>query len=304
MIAWQLPRVATSDFCRFVIGATQQGWPFGRLTRGEPRDEFRARSGPMPSIGPGSRSAFVRPQKSMVRNRMDQRENYGQMGIPIGQQSASARAEFITRTYNHLMGAIVAFVGIEMLLFGSGVAAPMAEVMLGGSWLLVLGAFMLVGWVAQSAAMRAESLSSQYLALGGYVVAQAIVFVPMLYMADQAAGGGVIQSAGLVTLLGFGGLTAVVFTTRKDFSFLGGLVRYGFILAIVAIVVSLFTGFDLGTWFSVGMIGLAGAAILYDTSNVLHHYPEDRYVSASLSLFASVAVLFWYVLRFFMASDD
>ena len=235
---------------------------------------------------------------------MDQRENYGQMGIPIGQQSVSARAEFITRTYNHLMGAIVAFVGIEMLLFGSGVAAPMAEVMLGGSWLLVLGAFMLVGWVAQSAAMRKESLSSQYLALGGYVVAQAIVFVPMLYMADQAAGGGVIQSAGVVTLLGFGGLTAVVFTTRKDFSFLGGLVRYGFILAIVAIVVSLFTGFDLGTWFSVGMIGLAGAAILYDTSNVLHHYPEDRYVSASLSLFASVAVLFWYVLRFFMASDD
>ena len=180
----------------------------------------------------------------------------------------------------------------------------MAEAMLGGSWLLVLGAFMLVGWVAQSAAMRAESLSSQYLALGGYVVAQAIVFVPMLYMADQAAGGGVIQSAGLVTLLGFGGLTGVVFTTRKDFSFLGGLVRYGFILAIVAIVASLFTGFDLGTWFSVGMIGLAGAAILYDTSNVLHHYPEDRYVSASLSLFASVAVLFWYVLRFFMASDD
>ena len=74
--------------------------------------------------------------------------------------------------------------------------------------------------------------------------------------------------------------------------------------AIVAIVASLFTGFDLGTWFSVGMIGLAGAAILYDTSNVLHHYPEDRYVSASLSLFSSVAVLFWYVLRFFMASDD
>ena len=235
---------------------------------------------------------------------MDQNENYGQMGIPIGQQSVDARAEFITRTYNHLMGAIVAFVGVELLLFGSGIAAQMAEVMLGGSWLLVLGAFMLVGWFAQSVALRTESLSSQYLALGGYVVAEAIIFVPLLYIAEQTVGGGVIQSAAIVTLLGFGGLTAVVFTTRRDFSFLGSLVRYGFILAIVAIVASLVTGFNLGTWFSVGMIGLAGAAILYDTSNVLHHYPEDRYVSASLSLFASVAVLFWYVLRLFMASDD
>jgi FtsH-binding integral membrane protein len=52
------------------------------------------------------------------------------------------------------------------------------------------------------------------------------------------------------------------------------------------------------------MIGLAGAAILYDTSNVLHNFPEDRYVAAALELFASVALLFWYVLRLFMSSRD
>ena len=52
------------------------------------------------------------------------------------------------------------------------------------------------------------------------------------------------------------------------------------------------------------MVGLAGGAILYDTSNVLHHYPQDRYVGASLALFASVALMLWYVLRLFMASDD
>ena len=234
---------------------------------------------------------------------MSQSHDYRQMGVPIGQQSIDARAEFITKTYNHLMGAIVVFVGLEMALFSSGVAASLAEFMLGGPWLLFLGAFMVIGWLAQNVAMKTESLSSQYAALGAYIVVEAIIFVPLLYMAESIAGG-VIQSAAIVTLLGFAGLTAVVFTTRKDFSFMGSFLRFGFILAIIAMIAGAFTGFELGTWFSVAMIGLAGGAILYDTSNVLHHYPEDRYVSASLALFASVALLFWYVLRLFMMSDD
>lgn len=223
----------------------------------------------------------------------------------IGANGLEARADFITRTYNHLMGAIVAFTGIELLLFASGAAAHIHDALtsLPGGWLAVLGGFMLVGWVAQHFAQQSASLPAQYGGLAAYVVAEALIFVPLLYTADRYASG-VISSAAIVTLLGFAGLTAVVFVTRKDFSFLGGLVRFGFILAIVAIVAGLLVGFELGTWFSVAMIGLAGAAILYDTSNVLHHYPEDRYVAASLSLFASVAVLFWYVLRLFLASDD
>ncbi|MFK7897202.1 MAG: Bax inhibitor-1 family protein [Myxococcota bacterium] len=227
----------------------------------------------------------------------------GQISIPVDQQGLDTRADFITRTYNHLMGAIVAFVGVELLLFGSGAAAKIASFMLAGPWLLVLGAFMVVGYLATNVASRSVSMPSQYAALAAYVVAEAIIFVPMLYIAEQTAPG-VIQSAAIVTLLGFAGLTAVVFTTRKDFSFLSGLVRYGFMLALVAIVAGLLFGFQMGTWFSVAMVGLAGAAILYETSNVLHHYPEDRYVAASLALFASVAILFWYVLRIFMASDD
>ena len=72
---------------------------------------------------------------------------------------------------------------------------------------------------------------------------------------------------------------------------------WGGIIALVTIVGGVLFGFQLGTFFSVAMVGLAGAAILYDTSNVLHHYPEDRYVAASLELFASVALMLWYVLR-------
>jgi uncharacterized protein len=215
----------------------------------------------------------------------------------------ASRARFIVRTYNHLFMAIAAFAAIEFALFASGIAPVIAQTMLGTSWLLVLGGFMVVSWLASRAAHRAESLATQYAALGGFVLAQAIIFVPLLYIANEFAPGA-IQSAGIVTMLGFAGLTGIAFWTRKDFSFLGGILRWAGLCAIVLIVAGVIFGFSLGMFFSVGMVAFAGAAILYDTSNVIHHFPEHRYVAASLELFASVALLFWYVLRIFIASRD
>ena len=221
---------------------------------------------------------------------------------PVAAIGVDARASFINRTYNHLMGAIVLFTLIEVGLFQSGFAESIARVLLGGSWLLVLGAFMLVSWFASRVSLTSESKGAQYAALGGFVVAESIIFVPMLWLANQYAPGA-IQSAAIVTLIGFAGLTAVAFVTRKDFSFLRGMLMWGGVVAMLAIVGGILFGFELGTWFSVAMIGFAGAAILYDTSNVLHHFPEDRYVGAALQLFASVALMFWYVLRLFMSRD-
>lgn len=221
---------------------------------------------------------------------------------PVISLDTTARARFIARTYLHLFGAILAFTALEAYLFQSGWAYRIAEMMLGVNWLLVLGAFMIVGWLFNGVAARAAAPAAQYGALAGYVVAEAILFVPLLVMADYMAPGA-IASAALATLIGFAGLTAAVLLTRRDFSFLGGLLRWGFIIALALIVCGLLFGFELGTFFSVAMIALAGGAILYDTSNVLHHYPEDRYVGAALSLFASVALLFWYILRLFMSRD-
>ena len=114
---------------------------------------------------------------------------------------------------------------------------------------------------------------------------------------------GVITSAAGVTLAGFAGLTAIAFISRKDFSFLGSFLKWMGLCALLGIVASLIFGFSLGTWFSVAMVGFAGAAILYDTSNVIRKYPEDMYVAAALQLFGSVALMFWYVLQIFMSRD-
>ena len=93
----------------------------------------------------------------------------------------------------------------------------------------------------------------------------------------------------------------MVFQTRKDFSFLGGVLRWVGIMALVAIVASVLFGLRLGTWFSLAMIALAGGSILHDTSRIIRYWPYDRYVGAALELFASVALMFWYILRLLMS---
>jgi FtsH-binding integral membrane protein len=231
------------------------------------------------------------------------RAEYGYAGTASARDVVDERARFITRTYNHLFGAIVAFALIEIALFESGIAYGIANAMMGTSWLLVLGAFMVTSWLASRLAHTAQSKAAQYAGLAGYVLAQAIIFVPLLAMANQVAPG-MISSAALVTFGGFAGLTGIAFMTRKDFSFLRGLLMWGGVGALVLIVAGVIFGFQLGVFFSVAMVVFAGAAILYDTSNVIHHFPEDRYVGAALELFASVAMMFWYVLRLFLASRD
>jgi len=221
---------------------------------------------------------------------------------PVSELSVDARSNFIWRTYGHVAAAILLFAGIETYLFSTGIALPMAQSMLQMNWLLILGGFMVVSWIATHVAHNVQSKPLQYVALVGFVVAQAILFVPMLAIAISLQPG-IIESAVGVTLLGTGGLTAVALITRKDFSFLRGILVWGGILALVGIFAAVLFGFQMGTWFSVAMIGFAGAAVLYDTSNILHHYPEDRYVGAALQLFASVALMFWYVLRLFTSRN-
>ena len=221
--------------------------------------------------------------------------------IAVAERSTDVRATFLTRTYLHLFGAIAVFTALEIALYRFGLMRSLA-VAFQGRWFLVLGGFMLVGTLASGTAHKARSLGVQYLALFGFIVAEALIFAPLLYYAALYEPR-VLESAALVTLTGFATLTGIALFTRKDFSFLRGLVMWGGLSALLLIGASLLFGWQLGTWFSVGMVVFAGATILYNTSKVLHQYPEDRYVAASLELFSSVALLFWYVLQLMMSRD-
>jgi len=222
---------------------------------------------------------------------------------PVSSLAVEDRSEFIWKCYAHVVGAILAFAGIEAYLFSSGIADRIAVPML-NSWMMVMIAFIGVSWGATHMAHRLESITSQYAVFGIFVVAEALIFAPMLWMAMKMdPSGSMIESAGTVTLFGCGALIATVMITGKDFSFLRGVLVWGFFLILGLIAASFIFGWNLGTWFSIGMIGFAGVAILYDTSNIMHHYPRDKYVAASMALFASIAMMFWYILRLFMSRD-
>lgn len=213
---------------------------------------------------------------------------------------ADARADFITKTYLHLLGAVMAFVALEAVLFQIPGIDNLVQLMVGNriGWLVVLGLFIGVSYMADNWAMNAVSPGKQYLGLGVYVVAESIIFLPILYilwMTDPS----IIFTAATATGGLFLILTAVVFLTRADFSFLRGILIFGGLAAMGLIVVAILFNFQLGVIFTYAMIALACGYILYHTSNVLHHYRIGQHVAASLALFAAVALLFWYLLRLF-----
>ena len=223
--------------------------------------------------------------------------------VTVADAAAVDRAAFIRRTYLHLAGAILAFIGLEAALLNvPGIENLVYSMVQGYGWLIVLAAFMAVSWVADKWARSDSSVGLQYLGLGLYTIAEAVIFVPLMYIARVYSSPDVIPMAGIITGLLFAGLTATAFITRKDFSFLRGILTVGFFVALGVIVCSILFGFNLGLFFSGAMVLFAGGAILYTTSNVIHHYRTDQHVAAALALFAGVMLLLWYVLRILMAS--
>lgn len=236
-------------------------------------------------------------------------QEYGSFSYAATAAGADAddRALFIRRTYLHLAGAVAAFAGMEYALLHSELGLSFAKTVLSGGrgvWLLVLGGLMLVSWMCRGMAAGSSRLT-QYLGLGLYVFAQAVVFVPLIFVAayfSQGSGSNVLlPNAALLTAILFLSLTLVSLTQRRDFNFLGAFLTVGGFVALGLIGCGMLFGFNLGLAFSGGMIVLASAAILYDTSNIMHRYPTDAHVAASLELFASVILLFWYILRLLMA---
>ncbi len=231
------------------------------------------------------------------------------MSVPadaVAFQHSEARAEFLRKTYTHLLYAIAAFVGFTGLLLNLPFTEPLIQKMVSVrfSWLIVLALFMFVSHIANNWALNASSPGKQYAGLMLFVVAESILFLPLLYIVTRIpafAEQNILMNAAILTLGTFTGLTAIVFLTGKDFSFLGGILKIAFLVAAGVIIASLIFGFSLGLLFMGAMVLLAAGSVLYTTSNVLHHYRVGMHVAAALALFAGIALLFWYIIQILMS---
>lgn len=218
----------------------------------------------------------------------------------VSQISEIERAEFYRKTYMHVAVAILAFGAVEYLLLKTIPLETVLSMITGKYiWLAVIGVFWLASMLATKLSFSV-SKNMQYLGLGLYVLIEAVIFLPMLGIASMYAPE-VITQAALVTVFMFAGLTAAVFMTNRDFSFLRNIIVIGGFVALGVIIVGAIFGLNLGLWFSLAMVGLASASILYQTYNIKNLYSKDQYVGAALQMFASIMLLFWYILRIFMS---
>lgn len=237
-----------------------------------------------------------------MENNFDQHQ---EPRVLVAQASRLERAAFYRKTYQHVALAVLAFILVESFFLKiPALVNFMLSMTQGYLWLLLLGAF----WLATSQADKLAhdvDQTRQYIGLGIYVIFYALIFIPLLHIALNFVEGGtaLVNQAAVITLSLFTGLTAVVFMTKTDFSFLRSAITIGVFIAMGLIVAGIIFGFNLGLWFSFGMVALAAASILYQTHKLKYEYEVTQYVGASLGLFASLMLMFWYVLQILMSRD-
>lgn len=223
----------------------------------------------------------------------------------VADAPAADRAAFFRRTYGLVAAAFGAFAVTLFALFVSGIAETFMRSIAGvGNWgmLGVMVLFWLGTTAAQSLAFNRASRTAQYAGLGIYVLLQALIFVPLIYytaIVTKGNPGEILIPACLATGALVVALTAVVFMTNMDFSFLRVAIVIGSICALGVVVVSLFAGWSLGAWFSIAMIVLMATVILYQTNEVKNTMETDQHVAAAFVLFSSFVTLLFYVIRLF-----
>ena len=239
--------------------------------------------------------------------------NQGQYATPsygaVAHADVATRASFIAKTYGHLAGMIAVFVAFIGLLLATGAAEALALLVYGegrGQFghLIFLGLFAVTSTMADRWARRSTDVRTQYLASAVYLGLEALFIAPMIFIATVMAGPGLPMQAFLITGVLFAALTLVVFVTRKDFSFLRSAMIFLTIAILGAAVGAAVFNFQLPVLILWAGVVLAAMSILYSTSGVMLHYREGQHVAASLSLFASFALLLWYVLQLLMSSRD
>jgi FtsH-binding integral membrane protein len=236
----------------------------------------------------------------------------------------SDRLSFLRKTYAHLGASLIAFAAVTGLLFKFAPAFTWKMATIAGSsmgamlGLVVVLVFAMYG--AEWLARHSTSVGLQYAGLGLGIALQIFMLLPLIWVLMfkfnhysqremlavtqglitptlSATAASVLLQATAITLAIFIGLTAVVFVTKKDFTFMRGALVTATFGAMGVILASIIFGFSLGAVFAGLIVLLMAGYILYETSLLMNYYPPTAHVAAALSLFVVVATMFRFVLR-------
>jgi modulator of FtsH protease len=214
------------------------------------------------------------------------------------QASLGERLGFIRKVYALLFVATLFAVGGVGLAFAF---PPFMEFAFGHPWIML---FIMIGGIMAAQAVRHVPVVNLF-ALFGFTTLTGVMISPVLYYVSQANPTSIIQ-AGVLTVGIFGGLTAYVFISKRDFSFMRGLLVTGLIVIILAGLLNIFLVGSSALAFAVSAATLLlfSGFVLYDTSNIIRHYPTNEYVAGALALYLDAFNIFLALLRLLNSSRD
>jgi len=217
---------------------------------------------------------------------------WGSFGAETAAQaSVEERMGFVRKVYALFFAATLFAVG------GVGVGLmfpPVMMAIIAHPWITF---FALLGGVMGAQAVRLVP-GVNLLALFAFTAFTGVVISPAIAIYTRMNPASIWQ-AGLLTVGIFGGLTAYVFASKKDFSFMRGMLTTGLIVVFLAVVLNLFIVGSSALSFGISCAALLlfSGFVLYDTSNIIRRYPTNEYVAGALSLYLDAFNIFLALLR-------
>ncbi len=165
----------------------------------------------------------------------------------------------------------------------------------------------LVGFGLLFVVNRMADTSKGLLAIFAFTGVMGASLGPMLnYYLSMPGGPALVMQALGGTGLVFFGLSAYALTTRKDFSYMGGFLMVGLLVAIVAMIANIFLNIPaLSLTISAAVVMIMSGLILFDTSRIING-GETNYIRATVALYLDIYNLFIHLLHLLTAlgGDD
>lgn len=212
---------------------------------------------------------------------MSDKPIYSPQGATFGTETLVSTNKVLKNTYM-LLGMTLAFSAVTAgIAMAVGLSHTMALVLM----LVGFGLLFVVNRMADSA----KGLPAIFAFTG--VMGAALGPTLNFYLAMPGGPALVMQALGGTAIVFFG-LSAYALTTRKDFSYMGGFLMVGLIVAVVASIANIFLGIPaLSLTISAAIVLIMSGLILFDTSRIING-GETNYIRATVSLYLNIYNLF------------
>lgn len=210
--------------------------------------------------------------------------------------SVAERMSFIRKVYALFFAASLFAIGGVAL----GLTTPaVLDFAFGHPWIML---FMMIGGVFAAQAVR-HVRGLNLVALFGFTTLTGVMISPLMYVVSMNNPASIL-AAGVLTVGIFGGLTAYAFVSKRDFSFMRGMLMIGLVVVVLASLLNIFLTISAFSFaISAAALVLFSGFVLYDTSNIIRHYPVNEYIAGALSLYLDAFNIFLALINILNAGD-